>query len=84
MTGGGESSRLASRRGAILVAAVLALGSAGIVACRASRRGDAGDDVRRLVLAQADSLDSSLVQLRRAFADRPARLAQRGTGAGGA
>ncbi len=62
---------MASRRGAILAAAVLALGSAGIVACRASRRGDAGDDVRRLVLAQADSLDSSLVQLRRAFLTAP-------------
>ncbi len=64
MTGGRESSRGANRRGAWMAAAVLAFGGVGFVARHESRHPLAGDDVRRLVLAQADSLDGSLAALR--------------------
>ena len=64
MTGGRESSRGASRRGAWMAAAVLAFGGVGFVTRHESGHPLAGDDVRRLVLAQADSLDGSLAALR--------------------
>ena len=67
MTGGRESSWGASRRGAWMAAAVLAFGAIGLVVRRDSGRAPAGDDVRRLVLAQSDSLDTSLAALRDAL-----------------
>lgn len=71
--GGGESSLFVSRRGAVLAAAVLAFGAVGVVGMAnvgrgESRRGEIGDDVRRIVLAQADSLDSALTSLQRSLA----------------
>jgi cytochrome c peroxidase len=50
-----------------MAAAVLAFGGVGVVARRESTRAFDGDDVRRLVLAQADSLDASLAALRDAL-----------------
>ena len=66
MTGGRESAWGASRRGAWMAAAVLAFCGAGVgfVARRESRHANAGDDLRTLMLAQADSLDTSLASLR--------------------
>jgi cytochrome c peroxidase len=72
IAGGRESSLFASRRGAVLAAAVLAFGGVGLIGGCASRQPNDGDDVRHLVIAQADSLDSSFVSLRRALA-LPAR-----------
>jgi len=67
MTGGRESSRGASRRGAWMAAAVLAFGGIGFAARRQTTRAFDGGDVRRLVIAQADSLDASLAALRDAL-----------------
>jgi cytochrome c peroxidase len=67
MTGGRESSRWASRRGAWMAAAVLAFGGIGFAAPRQTTRAFDGSDVRRLVIAQADSLDASLAALRDAL-----------------
>ena len=68
--GGRESSWGANRRGALLAAAVLAFGGAAFVVRRELKSGprDPGADVRRLVLAQADSLDASLSALSRVLA----------------
>ncbi len=71
MMGGGESSRLASRRGAVLAAAVLAFGGVGFTRSmphHSAPRADTGAAVRRLVMAQADSLDAYLTALRRVLA----------------
>ena len=67
MTGGRESSWGASRRGAWLAAAVLAFGAVGVIARRESTGPTTGDDIRHLVVAQADSLDLSLSALRTSF-----------------
>ncbi len=67
-TGGGESSRFASRRGAVLAAAVLAFGGVGVwrsVAHQETPPDGTGGDVRRLVMSQADSLDAFLTALSR-------------------
>jgi len=50
-----------------MAAAVLAFGGVGFVARRPSTPSFDGDDVRRLVLAQVDSLDTSLAALRGAL-----------------
>src|SRR5262249_52029452 len=59
-------SRGASRRGALMAAAVLAFGGASFVARRPVEepRAPIGGDGRRLVLSQADSLGASLMALR--------------------
>ena len=62
---GGRSPPGANRRGAWMAAAVLVFGGVGLVARHESRHPLAGDDMRLLVLAQADSLDGSLAALRR-------------------
>jgi cytochrome c peroxidase len=68
--GGRESSWGANRRGALLAAAVLAFGGAALVVRRELKSAprDPGADVRRLMLAQADSLDASLSALSRVLA----------------
>src|SRR5262249_43540479 len=68
MTGGRESAWGASRRGAWMAAAVLVFRGAGLMVRRESVRAKPGDDVRKLVLAQADSLDAWLASLRQALA----------------
>ncbi len=78
MTGGRESSRRASRRGAWMAAAVLAFGGVAFVARHESGPAPAGDDVRRFVLAQADSLDGSLASLRDVLSTEKDSLASDG------